>query len=184
MNYRVKIITGITGIVLMCAGLFFFVYPMFGRSNDALALQLDERKKEYENLNSEKKSIEQGQRDLDNLAKRPLQPKDFFSSDQTLVSEVRVLETIASQHELKLELRVAGTVDSAVPVPTTSSGLISVTYGMELTGKHNDIIAFLDALEHVPFVTHVSTIQMQAVVVEKQVHNVRAILSADFFVKP
>lgn len=183
MNYKLKIIIGAIGAAVVAVVLFMFIYPMFGRSNDALALQLEERKKEYENLNSEKRSIEQGQKDLDTISRRVTQPQDLFSSDQTLVEEVRTLESIAEFHNLELELDVSGTVAEAVPVPNTNSGLISITYAIELEGSYNSLVEFLDAFEQLPFVSHISEMKVQSVIAENQVQGVRAQLTAEFFIK-
>ena len=183
MNYRSKIIVGIGCVLIVCAGLFVFVYPMLSHSNDALALQLDERKKEFENLNSEKKSIEQGQRDLNSMEGKPLQPKDFFSSDKTLVSEVKMIESIAADYNVELQLRVSGTTTAALTVPKTTSGLISVAYTMDVPGSFNNFVRFLDALEHLPFVTQVRTIQITAVTEDGKTQNIRAQLGAEFYLK-
>lgn len=165
-------------MIVVYGALFGYIFPMLASHNQALLADMELRKKEFEDLQSEKRSFELGQRDIKVLAGKPYQPEELFNTDKRVVKEIEQLESIAAENNIKLQLQVTGTSDKAIKVPKTVSGVLSVPYILNLTGEFGDLVAFIERLEHLSFVTHVQGVQF----LTGEGDTIKATLKAQFYI--
>lgn len=175
--YRIYIISAAVGII--CLILFFYGFGIMDSYNESVATRVAAKNKEYQELVQEQHSYEQNQKDLKDLAAKPLQPDNFFSQDVRLVKEIKTLEGAADQFDVTLELKVAGTVNQGLPVKGTTSGIVSIPYTMSVTGTFSNVVMFLDKIEHLSFVTHVGALTVNAA----DKGAVKATIAATFFLQ-
>jgi Tfp pilus assembly protein PilO len=179
-SYKNKIIVSTTLLIVTYLALFGYVFPMVDKKNEAQIAKVTEKKTEYQNLLSEKKSFELGQRDLKLIASKAYQPKDLFNTDKFLVNAVEQLEQAARLSDVSFALQVAGKTDSITAKgQKTASGLVIIPYSMDVKGSFGNVVAFMERLEHMPFITH-----SQGVDLSNQPNNqVGALIKAQFFIR-
>ncbi len=165
--------------VFFALGMFFYGYGILETKNQALSIAAMERESEFQLLEVEQKSFEQGQKDLQNLSKKNVPPNELFSKDTKVVKEIKVLEEIAAQNGLLFSLTISGTTKSAVKAPGTTSEVFVIPYSANLEGNYESIMKYLQQSEHLSFVTH--TKQMTMSVTEKG--TLKAALNSEFYIK-
>ena len=117
---------------------------------------MDQQKKDLAALNAERQSYIQAKGDLDDLAKKSIQPEDFFSKDITLVNEIRTLEGWGNKLGVQMTLSgVSGTINS-VPKAKT-----------------------IEVLENLNFITNINNIGISA----GDNNQVTLSLGANFYLK-
>jgi Tfp pilus assembly protein PilO len=155
--------------------MFGFIYPKFDSKNQALVDELNTKKAEFDNLQSERKSFELGQRDLKQMATRPYQPQDLFKTDKFLVEAVEQLEQGARESDVEFTLQVSSvSTTTAVKPPKTASGLIAIPYSMEVKGSFANVVSFMERTEHMPFITHVEAVEIRAAANKTVLGSLRA----------
>jgi Tfp pilus assembly protein PilO len=179
LSYRHKIY--ITSIILVALALVFFwlVFPRVQKSNAAISGKLFERNKEYQVLLSEQRSFEQGKRDLASFESKPYKPDQLFSRDTSLVNEIKTLEERSSALGLNFVMNVSGTAESAPKVPGTQGSIYNIPYTATVTGSFDNIVTFINYMEHLPFITHTKVLTFTA----QSEGGLKATLSANFFIK-
>lgn len=179
LSYKYKIIIALAVFVLFAAGMFFYGYGILESRNQILARAATERETEYQLLEVERKSFEQGQKDLTSLAKKNIPPSELFSKNTKVVKEIKILESIAAQNNVTFSLSISGTAKSALKAVGTTSEIYTIPYGATLEGSFDGIMKFMQQIEHLPFVTHVK--QMNITALENG--NVRSQLNSEFYIK-
>jgi len=181
-SYRKKIIVSSVILVALFIAMFAYVYPLLDGKNQKIIDELNGEKAEYNNLQSEKKSFELGQRDLKQIQSRPYQPSDLFKTDKFLVEAVEQLEQGAREADVVFSLQVSGNSTGgsvAAKGPKTASNLIAVPYTMEVKGEFGAIVSFLERVEQMPFITHVEGVDFKVA----SNTSITALLRAQFFIR-
>lgn len=177
-DFKKRIIVSSTCFVLFSFGLFGYLFPWFQRSNASLGERVLAERKEVLLLEAEQRNFEQGKRDLDALAQKTIQPADFFSSDTSLVQEIRTLEALTKSLGINLSLAVAGTIDKA-PKAKAATEIRIIPLTMQVTGEYGSLVQFLENLEHLPFITSIHSVT----VVPQEDNEVLLTLVGNFYVK-
>ncbi len=177
-SYRSKIVIGLIVLAVFYGATFGYIYPVIDKKNAALVTDVEAHRKEFEELQSEKRSYELGQRDIILLKDKPIQPTGLFSTDKQVVSAVKLLEQIATESGVEFSLQVSGTVSSGIKAVGTGSDILTIGYTMKVVGAFGDIVTFIERVEHVPFVTHVQRVSLAA-----SEESVIATLNAQFYLK-
>ncbi len=176
---KTKIIIVIVGFIIFAVLMFTFGYKILGDKNQTLADGAAEQHKQLEVLQREQRSFEQGKKDLANLKDSAYPPEDLFSSDTKVVKEIQQMEDAAQRYGLEMKLSVTGTQKTALRVPNTASELYTVPYTLTLDGNFGNAIQFMQAAEHMPFVTHTQNISVK--VGDK--NKTTTLISSEFFIK-
>ncbi len=179
MTNQVKIIICTVIFVLFTLGTYFYGFDIMAKRNSALADAIAQRNVELEVLLREQKSFEQGKKDLAILEKSDYPPEDLFSSDTKVVKEIQQLESAAQRFGLKLNISVSGTAQNAIKIEKTASSLFAIPYIITLEGSMDNIMMFVQAAEHMPFVSHVKSLSIEAG--EEGLSN--ATITSEFYIK-
>ena len=179
LSAKYKIIIVLAGFLLFAVGMFTFGYGILDKRNEALANTASQLKVEYDILQREQKSFQQGKKDVETLASKEFPPGELFSRDTKVVKEIQLLEQTAARYGVEMKLAISGTVKSAVKVPGTSSELLAIPYNMTLDGSFEDILKFIETSERLSFVTSANVVNITAI---KQ-GQVRATISSEFYIK-
>lgn len=179
MSAKNKIIALIFGWLAVSCLMFLYLFKILDASNQAT---LDGMAKDQSNLvilQAQDKSYKQAQADLQQLAQKPNQPDDFFSTDINLVDEIQTLEDLAAKYNLTMQLSgVAGTIGSLPPAPTKTP-IALVPYGITLNGDFFQVVNFIENLEHLSFITNVGNLNIGAT----DKGSVTASLNANFYLR-
>ncbi len=179
LSSRYKIYIAATGFVVVVGLLFGYLYSILQTSSETIAARIFQKDKEYKGLQSEQLSYEAGKKDLAELEELPKKPADLFSQDVRLVKEIQTLETLAKNASLTMTFSIAGTSSEAKKAPKSIANIYFVPYILNVTGSYQNIVQFMDQVEHVPFVTHFQEISLTAL--EKD--QVRGSFVGNFFIK-
>jgi hypothetical protein len=179
LTSQMKIIILLVGFGIFAILMFFFGYGIMAGRTASLADGVAQRRLELDVLQREQKSFEQGKIDLAALDKSSYPPDELFSRDTKLVKEIQQLEAAAQTYVLDMDLRVTGTVKSATKVHGTTAELYSIPYTLNLDGSVDNVLMFVQKMEHLPFITHVKTISIRAVSDDE----VKATINPQFFIK-
>jgi len=164
---------------ILSAMMFLYFFKLVDGQNQATLNSMAQERSDLALLQAQDASYKQAQADLQELAGKPLQPEDFFSSDIALVNEIRTLENLASKYNLKMELSgVAGTIDS-LQSANTLTPIAIVPYGITLSGDFFQSINFIESLEHLSFVTNPTDITIEST----DNGNVGVSMTANFYLK-
>lgn len=178
MASKTKTILLVAGFAIFAILMFWFGYGIMGSKNQVLADDIAKRRVELEALQKEQKSFEQGKIDLAILEKADFPPDELFSRDTKVVKEIQQLEDLALRYNLTLVLSVAGNTKTAEKVKGTISELFVIPYNMGVKGTSSNILAFMQAIEHLSFVSHVQNV---SIIPSKD--DTRATLSSQFYIK-
>lgn len=174
-----KIIFLLLGWLVLSAVMFLYFFKLLDSSNQATLDSMAQERKDLAVLQAQDKSYKQAQADLQVLADKANQPEGFFSKDIALVDEIQTLEDLAAKYNLKMQLSgVAGTINS-LPQAQTTTSIAVVPYGITLNGDFSQVVNFIENLEHLSFVTNVTSLSLSAA--DKS--NVTAGLSANFYLR-
>lgn len=164
---------------LLTAACFLYFFNILDTSNKALLLNIQNQKTEQLTLEAEQESYKKASQDLDRLKGEPYQPEDLFSKDTTLVSEIKEMEQLSQRLGVTYTLNgLSGTVQAA-PKAKTQSELVMVPYSIAVNGEYASVLAFIQALENMDFITNVSTIAING----SKGDAVNASLTANFYLK-
>ncbi len=163
--------------LVICASMFGYFFNILDRSNLAEVNAIKEKNKELSQLEYERDSFEKAKADLALLAKQDIQPKDFFSKDVTLVNEIETLEGIARDNSVDLILSgISGTVKT-IPKAKTVSDIGTVPYNINLTGSLSNVVSFIETVEHLSFITNVTSLAVRGDTEDK----VNVTMTASFY---
>lgn len=176
MDIKTKIYLTLVVWIAVSAAMYFYGFGILQGSNrDALAA-ISQEKDTLLNLQAEQQSYRLAQKDLDDLAKKDVQPEDFFSEDVTLVKEISTLENLGKASQVKLDMNgISGTID-VLPKAKTQSDLYTIPYTMSITGELNNVIDFVEALYNQSFITSINSFSMGAATKEAVSVNLTATL--------
>jgi Tfp pilus assembly protein PilO len=180
ISSKIKIVILVVAFALFAILMFMYGYDILATRNQALADAAAQRHLEYEVLQREQRNFDQGKKDLAELSEKKHPPTDLFSKDTKVVKEIQMLEATAARFGLTMSLNVSGTVKTAPKVPGVSGELYLVPYIVVLNGPFEDIMRYIQAIEHMPFVSYTKLMSLSYDDVEK---NVQATINSDFYIK-
>lgn len=159
--------------------MFNLGFKFLDSSNKKTREKIQEQTKEEAVLINEKESYDSAKKDLDELKAKTVQPEEFFSKDITLVNEIKFLEELGSQYGVKLNLSgLSGTVKTA-PKAKTQSDIVIAPYGINVAGSFPNVLAFLEHMENLPFLTQLTGFSLSAAGGKDVVLN----MSANFYLE-
>lgn len=176
---QTKIIILAIGFVLFAAGMYLFGYGIMAGRNQVLTDAIAEQNVQLEVLQREQKSFEQGKKDLAILEKSTYPPDELFSQDTKVVKEIQQIETAAQRYGVELSLSVSGSAKAAKKVEGTASELYVVPYTITLNGSIDNILQLIQAIERMPFVTHVNTLSIMA----SPEDQTKTVIASEFYIK-
>lgn len=179
LNFKFKIFILIGLLVILIGGMFLFGFGIMAGRNQRLTDKLAQKTLELEVLKREQESFEQGKIDLAALDKASYPPEELFSSDTKLVKEIQQLESVAQLYSVGLITSISGTAEAAEKVQGTKGDLFIVPYTLTLTGDFDNVMLFIQAMEHLPFVTKV---QQLTISTSGEVGS-STIVAAEFYIK-
>lgn len=179
LSYKYKIIIMVVGFVIFAVLMFWYGYNILDSKNAVLSAAAIERQTEFELLQVEQKSFEQGQKDLASLSEKAVPPSELFSKDTKVVKEIKKLEEIAAQNGLVLSLAITGSTLTAEPAEGTLSEILIVPYVATLEGSFEGIMKFMESTEHLAFATQTSMVDISA----QPKGPLRANLNSQFYIK-
>lgn len=177
IQYKIYIAIGIFLIISGFLSGYFF--KLIDRSSNVIAESIQKKSVELKGLEAEQRSYEAGKKDLEKLKSLTMRPEDLFSRDTRLVKEIQTFELLANQNNLQVTLSISGSAADAQKLAKSTSNIFVIPYTMSVVGKYSEVIKFLDEMEHVPFVTHITNLQINTVTE----NNIRATLAGNFFIK-
>ncbi len=163
----------------LSAAMLLFFFNLLDNSNRNNVDAMFDQKKDLTILKAERQSFVQAQADLLRLSKEIHQPENFFSSDITLVNEIRTLENLGTEYNLQMQLSgVSGTIGT-VPKAKTSTALGVIPFTISLSGEFQNVVDFVEVLENLDFITNVNNLSVNA----GANGQVNASLAANFYLK-
>ncbi len=178
-SYKYKIIIAVVLFVLLALGMFIYGYKILDQRNQVMSDAAMERESEYALLKTEQTSFEQGQKDLETLAKKEIPPDELFSKDTKVVKEIKALEDLAAANSVSFSLSISGTSKTAIKTVGSASDVYTVPYTATLRGSFDDVMRYMQKSEHLPFVTHTTSFNINS----DEGGLVKAILNSVFFIK-
>lgn len=180
LNYKTKTILIIVGFILFAVGMVWFGFGIIGNKNQATADEIAKKRIELGLLEKEQKSLEQGKKDLAQLASSTYPPENLFSKDTRVVNEIQRLEEASKQAGVELNISVTGTQKTAEKVKGVSSDLITIPYTITLNGSFANELTFMQYMEHMPFITHADDIT----IIVSSADKTKMLIRSKFFIKP
>jgi hypothetical protein len=165
---------------LLVAGSFFgYVINIFKKGNKVLESSVSDKQGTLQSLEVQQKGYLQGKEDIDKVAEQSIQPDDLFSKDVSLVGEIQTLESLAKVYNVTMKLGgLNGTIQSISTVKLNNS-LYVVPASIIVTGNLDNVVAFLDHVEHLPFATKINTINIAAM----EDRSISLTFSINFYLK-
>ncbi len=179
LSFKYKIFLLVTLFTFFGIIMFTFGYKIFSTRNQALADSASQRRLEYEVLEREQKSAEQGKKDLAELQSKVFPPTDLFSQDTKVVKEIKILEDTAAKYGVTMGLQISGTTKTAPKVGGSSSELYTVPYVVTLEGSFESVMNYVQTTEHLPFVSYTKVIKMSAIADNK----INLVMNSDFYIR-
>lgn len=179
LSSKYKIIILLVVFLAFAVGMFTSGYDILATRNQALADGASKQRMEYEVLQREQRSAEQAKKDLTELESKPFPPQELFSKDTKVVKEIKILEDNAAKYGVTMTLTISGTTKTAAKVPAVSSELFTIPYIITLEGPFENLINFVQATEHLPFVTYTKMVNISA----QPENKVRLVMNSDFYLR-
>lgn len=179
LSFKYKIVIVVVLFLLFAIGMFTYGYNILFSKNQVLADAASQRRLEYDVLQREQLAFDQGKKDLTTLKGEPYPPENLFSKDTKVVKEIQVLEDQATRYELTLNLSISGTTKTASKATGVSGELYTVPYTVTLVGAFENIINYVQATEHLPYISYTKVVNMNAM----DDNKVRLIMNSDFYIK-
>ncbi len=155
---KIRVYAALTVWLLLCVSMFGYFFNLLDNSNEQLVFAIQKERKQLAQAQGEEKSYQLASQDLSTVAAAQYQPTDFFSKDVTLVKEIETLENLSTAYNIQMSISgVAGTVET-LPSAQTKSPLLIVPATVGITGSFSDCIAFLQSVEHLSFITTVTSL--------------------------
>ena len=179
LTYRIKIIIIASALAVFLLAMFLYGFGVMAGRNESIKNTLAQKNIELEILKREQQSFEQGLKDLAELEKASYPPEGLFSNDIHLVSQIQQLEAEAKIYGLAMTIAISGSTETAIKLKNTKNELFSIPYTVTLQGGFDDTLKFIQAMEQLPFVTHVNGISVKT----SSTEDPTTIIKADFFIK-
>jgi hypothetical protein len=179
LSYKLKIFILLGIVILFLLGMFVMGFQVMALRNDKLIDDLSAQTLELEILKREQQSVLQGQKDLAELEKASYPPERLFSNDTNLVNEIQQLESEASTYGLSLNIAISGSTKTAVKLKGTKGELYIIPYVATLRGDFNNVMKFIQSMEHMSSVTHANQISLSTNLEEGTV----ATINSEFYLK-
>jgi Tfp pilus assembly protein PilO len=179
LNSKIKIFL-VSGAFLLFAGImFFYGYGILASGNQAIGDTVKQRRTELDVLQREQKNFEQGKKDLATLSSATYPPDDLFSSDTKVVKEIQQLEAASNLYGVELTITISGTTKTAIKADGATGEVYKIPYTMTVTGTFENTLSFMQAIEHLPYVTRIDSLQ---IAVGEKNKSVSTFLS-EFYIK-
>lgn len=178
-NYKNKIYILSLCYIVGCIILFGYGFGILDNDNASAEKIIKDQRTMLNDLQNEQRSFQLASQDLETLKAKAHQPDDFFSKDVRVVNEIKTLETIGAQYNVGFELKISGTAASGAKTPGVTGSILSIPYTIGLTGGFSDIMAFMEQMEQLGFVTHVKAVSLSNAGGGK----VHAVLNAIFYIQ-
>jgi Tfp pilus assembly protein PilO len=174
-----KIILVLLAWLILSASMFLYFFKLLDVQNQATLDSMAQERKDLASLQAQDQSYKQAQADLQELAGKPYQPEDFFTSDISLVNEIQTLENLAAKYNLTMQISgIAGTIETLQSANTVTP-IAMVPYGITLSGDFFQTVNFIESLEHLSFIANPTNISINGA----DNGNVSASMSANFYLK-
>lgn len=157
-KYKIYILLGAWLVIVVAFTAYIFDYV--DKKNQAEVEGIVAKKKDLLELQAEQRSYQQGITDLELLSKKEVLPSNFFSSDTSLVNEIKTLENLAEVNNLKITITIGGTANT-LPKAKTSSDLLVAPYSLNLTGNYLSVLNFIRSAENLSFITQFKNVNIQ-----------------------
>lgn len=179
MPAKNKIYIAAAAWLIVCLAVFGYFFKILDRQNTATLAQIVGQNNELAVLDAQQKSFTMAKQDLADLAKQSLLPDDFFSQDVTLVKEIQTLENLGNKLQVNFNLSgLSGTVKNA-PKAKTQGDIVTVPYSISLSGSFPRVVDFIETMENLSFITHLTTLSLSG----NGSTGVNANLTAIFYVR-
>ena len=179
MNIKSKIYLTAAIWVGVCLAMFAYGFKRIDAGNRGALAKISSEQSELAVLRTEEENYRQARKDLQDLAAKPLQPEAFFSTDISLVKEIEELEALGKTLSVDLTLGgISGTINS-VPKAKTQGQLFLVPYQITVMGSFENVVAFVETLENLDFITSLSSLSLSSA----GSGNVVAGMSATFYIR-
>lgn len=163
----------------LCAVMFSYAFGILDSSNRRIVSQITEQQKSLTALQAERDSYIKAQADVAKMKSLSIQPQDFFNKDITLVKEIETLENWSKLLGVTLNLSgLSGTIKTAPKVKSLTE-IFSLPYSISLSGPYTQVVNFLEVLEHLPFITNISNLNLSGATGDA----VNASFAASFYLK-
>ncbi len=147
--------------IIVFVVMFKFVLPKMANSLVALQNSHQAQISKLNQLNDQLKSLSKMNEDLSSLNELKVKPENFFTSDATLVNEIKSIEDAAVLTNTELDLAISGTADKAKSIPSLSN-LVQVPFTMALKGAYPNVVRFVKYMENRYFIAPISSINISA----------------------
>lgn len=179
LSAKNKIFAAVVVWMAVSGVMFGSLFNLLDNSNARAVIELSDRRKVLQNLKIEQESYRLASADIEQLALQEHQPENFFSRDVALVKEIETLEFLAQKTGVALTLSgLFGTVNKA-PRANTATKIATVPYTIGLKGPFDRVVAYIEVMEHLSFITSVSTLNVTAL----SNNNISAVLNASFYLR-
>lgn len=179
LSAKYKVIILLVVFIAIAVVMFTFGYDILGGRNQALSEGASKQRLEYDILQREQRSAEQAKKDLAELENKPFPPQELFSKDTKVVKEIKILEDNAAKYGVSMSLTIAGNTKTAPKVAGVSTELFTVPYVLTLEGSFENLMNYVQATEHLPFVSYTKVVNMSASADNK----IRLIMNSDFYIR-
>ena len=160
LTYKYKIIILLAVIILFLIGMFVMGFQVMALRNGTLTGELSQQSLELEILKREQQSVQQGLKDLATLEKSSYPPGGLFSNETNLVYQIQKMESAAELYNIKLSMGISGSSKTAVKAKGVKGELYIIPYIATVNGEFTDIMRFIQAMEHITFITHTNTVTL------------------------
>jgi Tfp pilus assembly protein PilO len=155
-----KIILLAVGWFVLSTVMFFYLFGILDGVNEKTVTTLTKQKNDLTLLQAQKQGYAQGKSDLEKLAQQPMHLTDFFSRDITLVNEIKTLENLSTKYPVKMQLSGISGVINSEPKANTKTSIVQVPYNISVSGTFPAVTDFMEALEHLSFITDITSISV------------------------
>lgn len=182
MGIKQKIYFNTIISILLLGAMFGYIFPKMSKSLVDLQNSHQSQIIKLKQLNEQAKSLSKMNEDLQAVAAMSIKPADFFTSDATLVNEIKTMEEVAAKTKSVMTLSISGTADKALAV-SSASGLSQVPYAVTLKTTFPDLIRFIKYMENRYFISPISGLNISGDE-DKQGGVSATILSSFYIYKP
>lgn len=147
--------------LILSVVMFTFLFKIMDSKNQTALDDMAKDRQQLVLLQAENRSFKQAQVDLDKIAKQQIQPKDFFSTDITLVKEIQILEDLDGEFNTKVNFSgVSGIVTKGQSRAGTASPMFYVPYSIAVNGFLPDVLNLIEHFENLSFISKVTGFSM------------------------
>lgn len=177
MDIKTKIYLTLVVWLVLCGGMFLYGFKILDGTNRAALNKISSQKDQLLSLQAEAENFRLAQQDLQDMAKKPAQPNQFFSEDVTLVNEIERLENLGQTMGIQLSIGgIGGTVNTAAKAKTKST-LYLIPYSLSVNGTLRQVVDFMETLENLEFIT-----SLHSLAISTAGGSVNASMSSEFYI--